>query len=95
MFAALAGVPVFALPYAPKVTDFLDGVGMPPNARVTSESVGALLAAIDRTWDLREQIAADVSKHIGSLRLRSLRTVDVALDCLSRTTTRGHTSLTA
>jgi polysaccharide pyruvyl transferase CsaB len=83
VFAALAGVPLFALPYAPKVADFLDSIGSPPNARVDSESVGVLLGAIDRTWDLRDELAAGMATHVEALRRRSSRTVDVALECLS------------
>jgi polysaccharide pyruvyl transferase CsaB len=93
IFAALAGVPLFALPYAPKVTDFLETIGTPPNARIDGESVGALLAAIDRTWDLRDALAADVSKHVVELRRRSSRTVDVALECLSRAPARDRAAV--
>jgi polysaccharide pyruvyl transferase CsaB len=82
IFAALAGVPLFALPYAPKVADFLESVGMAPSIRVSTESVGSLLAAIDRTWDLREALAASMSGPVATLRQRSLRTVDIAVACL-------------
>jgi polysaccharide pyruvyl transferase WcaK-like protein len=95
IFAALAGVPLFALPYAPKVADFLDAIGTPPSARIESESVGSLLAAMDRTWDLRDQLAADMSTHVAALRQRSARTIDIALDCLARTPARGRPALSA
>jgi polysaccharide pyruvyl transferase CsaB len=93
MFAALAGVPLFALPYAPKVVDFLDAVGAPPSARIGSESVGALLAAVDRAWDLREQLAAETSAHVPALRQRARRTAEVAVECLSGTTPRARPAL--
>jgi polysaccharide pyruvyl transferase CsaB len=95
IFAALANVPLFALPYAPKVADFLASIGAPPNARADSESVGALLAAIDRAWDLRAQQAAETSKHVAALRRRSSRTVDIALGCLARTPASGRSALRA
>jgi polysaccharide pyruvyl transferase CsaB len=95
IFAALADVPLFALPYAPKVADFLDAIGTPPNGRLDGESVGALLAAIDRAWDLRQQRAADTSKHVAALRRRSSRTVDIALDCLARAPATGRSALRA
>jgi polysaccharide pyruvyl transferase CsaB len=55
IFAALAGVPVLALPYASKVTGFLEHVGLPTPQMIQREHSGALLAAIDRMWDLRDE----------------------------------------
>jgi polysaccharide pyruvyl transferase CsaB len=55
IFAALAGVPVLALPYASKVTSFLERLGLPTPRLVEREHAGVLLAAIDRVWDLREE----------------------------------------
>jgi polysaccharide pyruvyl transferase CsaB len=55
IFAALAGVPVLALPYAAKVTGFLERLGVPAPKMVQREHAGVLLATIDRMWDLREE----------------------------------------
>jgi polysaccharide pyruvyl transferase CsaB len=55
IFAALSGVPVLALPYAAKVTGFLERLGVPTPKMVQREHAGVLLAAIDRMWDLREE----------------------------------------
>jgi polysaccharide pyruvyl transferase WcaK-like protein len=93
IFAALAGVPLFALPYAPKVTDFLETIGTPPNGRIDSESVGSLLAAIDRTWDLRDELAGEMSKHVAELRRRSSRTVEIAVECLARAPARDRSAV--
>jgi polysaccharide pyruvyl transferase CsaB len=84
IFATLAGVPLFALPYAPKVVDFLDCLGVAPSMRPSSDSVGALLAAIDRAWDLREEFAANMAGSVAAMRRRARRTVDIALECLPR-----------
>lgn len=55
IFAALAGVPLLGLPYAAKVTSFLERVGLPAPQLIEREYAGALLAAIDRTWDSRHE----------------------------------------
>jgi polysaccharide pyruvyl transferase CsaB len=55
IFAALSGLPVLALPYAPKVTSFLEQIGLPTPRSVEREHAGVLLAAIDMMWDLREE----------------------------------------
>ena len=60
LFAALGAVPFLPLPYAAKVTDFVTALGVPPPARVSRESAGPLLAAIDRAWDCREQQRAQL-----------------------------------
>ena len=52
IFAALAGTPVLALPYASKVTSFLEQLGLPTPQLLQREHAGVLLAAIDRMWDL-------------------------------------------
>ena len=53
IFAGLAQVPVLALPYASKVRSFLEDLGIDPPSEVERHA-GALLASIDRLWDLRD-----------------------------------------
>ena len=89
IFAVLAGVPLFALPYAPKVVDFLETIGAAPSMPPASESVGALLAAIDRAWDLRGQQAMGLAAPVEALRRRARRTTEVALECLAAGTARA------
>src|SRR5690606_5464763 len=57
IFAALRGVPFVALPYADKVAGLLQelAVEMPPLGDVDA---GHLLATIDHSWDLRDDIRA-------------------------------------
>jgi polysaccharide pyruvyl transferase CsaB len=59
MFAALAGVPFMALPYASKVHGLLDALQLdyPP---VAQTSAGELIAAFDRAWHARHALAAHV-----------------------------------
>jgi hypothetical protein len=58
IFAALAGVPVLALPYAAKVTAFIDRRGLPTLPLVQQEHAGALLGAIDPRPDTLRESAA-------------------------------------
>jgi polysaccharide pyruvyl transferase CsaB len=84
IFAALAGVPVLALPYASKVTGFLERLGVPTPKMIQREHAGALLAAIDRAWDLRDEHRALVAASIPGMRRESLLTAPLIgrlLDC--------------
>jgi polysaccharide pyruvyl transferase CsaB len=83
IFAALAGTPLFALPYAPKITDFVAAVGGPEPQPVSEDSVGSLLAAVDRSWDLRADSVRGIGPEIDRLRGEAGRTLDIALACLS------------
>jgi polysaccharide pyruvyl transferase WcaK-like protein len=77
LFAALAGVPFMALPYASKVTSFVEAVGMPAPKLVERQHAGALMAAIDRTWDLRDEWAAGVSARLRPYQEEARRTPEL------------------
>jgi polysaccharide pyruvyl transferase WcaK-like protein len=91
MFAALAGTALFPLPYAPKVADFVAALGMPPPPPVTADSVGSLLAAVDRAWDLRERDGQPCAR-VADLQDRSRRTLEIATRCL-RAATLGRAAV--
>ena len=74
IFAALYGLPVLALPYAPKVASFLEQVGLPTPQLVEREHAGVLLAAIDRMWDLREERGRLVPPAIAGMQNEARRT---------------------
>lgn len=59
IFAALADLPMVALPYASKVRGFLDELGIAGPA-VQDVSAGQLIAHVDRTWDFRETQRAHI-----------------------------------
>lgn len=59
MFAALAGVPFMALPYASKVHGFLDALQL-QYPSVDQTSAGELIAAFDRAWHARHALSAHV-----------------------------------
>jgi polysaccharide pyruvyl transferase CsaB len=71
IFSALARVPFVALPYASKVSGFLQELQLqaPPGAEV---SAGQLIAAIDRAWDLRDELRAHVAQALPQLQARAI-----------------------
>jgi polysaccharide pyruvyl transferase CsaB len=74
IFAALAGVPVLALPYASKVVSFLEQIGLPTPKPSEREHTGALLAAIDRMWDLRHSRARQLPPRIAAMQHQARQT---------------------
>lgn len=73
IFAALQGTPFVALPYASKVTGFLEDLEMdaPPLGDI---GIGQLIAHIDRTWDTREDIRARIKQRLPALQSRAQET---------------------
>ncbi len=81
IFSALQGVPFVALPYASKVTGFIQDLEMrtPPMHDVRS---GRLLASIDRAWDTRQEIKAKVQRLLPSVKERARKTNALLLNML-------------
>lgn len=81
IFAALRGVPFVALPYASKVSGFLDDIGLlsPPLELVNS---GRLIAHIDRSWDQREEIKRQIGARLPELKSRARETNKIAVKIL-------------
>jgi polysaccharide pyruvyl transferase WcaK-like protein len=82
IFAALSGLPVLALPYAPKVTSFLEQIGLPTPRSVEREHAGVLLAAIDMMWDLREERGRLVPPAIAGMQDEARRTPGLIAELL-------------
>jgi polysaccharide pyruvyl transferase CsaB len=74
MFAALAGVPFLALPYAGKVFDFAQQAGAATPRGVVREAAGPLLAQVDRLWDERPLRVAETATRLAVLRRRATET---------------------
>ena len=81
IFAALRGVPFAPLPYASKVSGLLEDLKMetPP---LGSIGIGELLARIDRSWDTRKAIRANLSERVPVLRERARQTNELLLEVL-------------
>jgi polysaccharide pyruvyl transferase CsaB len=73
IFAALRGVPFTALPYASKVSGFLQDLGIetPPLGTI---GIGQLIARIDHAWDTRRQISETITRRMPSLQNRARET---------------------
>jgi polysaccharide pyruvyl transferase CsaB len=81
IFAALQRVPFVALPYASKVTGFLDALEM-PMPPLQQVNAGRLIAHIDRSWDLHRDLQARIDKALPSLQERARDNNDIAVRLL-------------
>jgi polysaccharide pyruvyl transferase CsaB len=77
IFAALCGVPILGLPYASKVSSFLHQLGLTAPDQIQPEHAGTLLAAIDRTWDLRDDASRLIRERLPALQLDARRTAPI------------------
>lgn len=85
IFAAMQGVPFVALPYASKVVGLIESLEMemPALHRVHT---GRLLAAIDRSWDLREPLRARIRARLPGLRALARRNNELLVQLLTEKT---------
>ena len=79
IFAALAGVPLMALPYASKVSDLLNALGLPQRPRLGQERAGAFLADVDRLWDRQAEHRALLRARVPHLQELARQTVPLVL----------------
>ncbi|MGQ0656205.1 MAG: polysaccharide pyruvyl transferase family protein [Betaproteobacteria bacterium] len=83
IFAALRGVPFVALPYAGKVSGFLEDLKLPaPPLKLVNP--GRLIAHIDASWDRRRSLRSTLRKSLPALQERSRQTVHIAVEVLKR-----------
>jgi polysaccharide pyruvyl transferase CsaB len=81
IFAALQRVPFVALPYASKVTGFLDALEM-PMPPLQQVNAGRLIAHIDRSWDLQADLQARIDRVLPTLQERARETNKIAVRLL-------------
>jgi len=81
IFAALQGVPFVALPYASKVTGFLEDLAItaPPFKLVNA---GRLIAYLDQCWDHREAMKKRIAEGLPRLKERARETHRLAIELL-------------
>ncbi|HYG87899.1 MAG TPA: polysaccharide pyruvyl transferase family protein [Azospirillum sp.] len=82
VFAALAGTPLIALPYASKVSDFLVSLGIEP--RPLHTTAGTFLADLDRLWDHRAEQKVLLRERVPSLQDRARGTAALATKAIKR-----------
>src|SRR3954467_6278084 len=81
IFAALRGVPFVALPYAGKVSGFLEDLKL-PTPPINLVNPGRLCAHLDQSFDDRKAVKATLAKSVPALQERSRQTIKIALDVL-------------
>lgn len=88
IFAALRGTPFAALPYASKVSGLLEDLemGTPPLGNI---GIGDLIARIDRSWDTREELRAEIAEKVPALRARARQTNALLLDLIEQRVVRS------
>lgn len=94
VFAALQRVPFVALPYESKVAGFLDELGM-STPFVEDLNVGQLIAYVDRAWDQRRSLAAQIEARLPALQERARETNRFLVGILEREQTRSSRSADA
>ncbi|SCE88031.1 polysaccharide pyruvyl transferase CsaB [Micromonospora viridifaciens] len=67
IFAAMVGTPFLPLPYAGKVFDLAQRLGVPALRGVEREVEGPLLAEVDRLWDEREARAEQTAQLVAEV----------------------------
>ncbi|MEV0807154.1 polysaccharide pyruvyl transferase family protein [Micromonospora sp. NPDC050200] len=67
IFAAMMGTPFLPLPYAGKVFDLAQRLGVPALRGVEREVEGPLLAEVDRLWDERESRAEHTARLVAEV----------------------------
>ena len=83
IFAALRGVPFVALPYAGKVSGFLEELQIPaPPMQLVN--AGRLVAYIDASWDQMRAIKAKLAKNVPPLQKRAQETHRMLLELVNR-----------
>jgi polysaccharide pyruvyl transferase WcaK-like protein len=82
IFSALAGLPFVAVPYATKVTGFLEELQLQAPA-LQHVSAGQLIANLDRAWDQRDELGARIQLALRELQVRATVNTELAVRLLS------------
>jgi polysaccharide pyruvyl transferase CsaB len=83
IFAAMRGVPFVALPYAGKVSGFLEELQI-PTPPLQLVNAGRLAAYIDESWDQMRSIKSKLAKNLGPLEKRAQETHRILLELVTR-----------
>jgi polysaccharide pyruvyl transferase WcaK-like protein len=83
IFAAMRGVPFVALPYAGKVSGFLEELQIPaPPLQLVN--AGRLIAYIDQSWDQMRAIKAKLAKNVPTVQKRAQETHRILLELINQ-----------
>jgi polysaccharide pyruvyl transferase WcaK-like protein len=89
IFSAIAGTPFVALPYAGKVSGFLEALDLvaPPLNLVNP---GRLIAYLDESWDRRRSMRTRIGETLPPLQERARESHRIALELLTGEKARAH-----
>jgi polysaccharide pyruvyl transferase CsaB len=88
IFAAIQGTPFVALPYAGKVSGFLEALDLPaPPLNLVNP--GRLIAHLDESWDRRRSMHTRITAALPELQERSRQTHRLALELLTGEKTKS------
>jgi polysaccharide pyruvyl transferase CsaB len=82
IFAAMRNTPFIALPYAGKVSGFLEDLKL-PTPPINLVNPGRLIAHLDESWDRRRSMKAILAKSVPALQERSKETIKIAVRLLA------------
>jgi len=89
ILAALQHVPFVPLPYAPKVTGFVEELGLEPPP-FEGLNAGRLIALLDRAWDERDRLRATMTRALPALQRRTRENNAIAVGLLQRSRPRAE-----
>jgi polysaccharide pyruvyl transferase CsaB len=88
IFAAIQGTPFVALPYAGKVSGFLEALNLPaPPLHLVNP--GRLIAHLDESWDRRRSMRTKIGESLPALQERAKETNRLAVDLLTGEKTKS------
>jgi polysaccharide pyruvyl transferase CsaB len=88
IFAAIQGTPFVALPYAGKVSGFLEALDLPAPP-LNLVNAGRLIAYLDESWDRRRSMRTHIAEKLPALQERARETHRIAVQLLTGEKTRN------
>jgi len=82
IFAAIQGTPFVALPYAGKVSGFLEALGLPAPP-LNLVNAGRLIAYLDESWDRRRSMRTRIAETLPPLQERARETHKLLMETLT------------
>ncbi len=89
IFAAIQGTPFVALPYAGKVSGFLEALGV-PTPPLNLVNAGRLIAYLDDSWDRRRSFTTRIAESLPALQERARETHKLLLETLTGQKRNAH-----
>jgi polysaccharide pyruvyl transferase CsaB len=89
IFAAIQGTPFVALPYAGKVSGFLEALDL-PSPPLNLVNAGRLIAYLDESWDRKRSMRTRIAETLPALQERARETHRILLEVLGQKTRNAH-----